>query len=219
MLIRTLFSLLTLSFILFGCVNHSNISNKGKIKNGDVMEKRVLFIIAPEKFRDEELLYTKEEIENAGIQTTIASTRKGECHGMLGAVVEATKNLTEVNVNDYDAIIFVGGSGTPIVRSNDDAIRIVKEAYNSSHVEILGAICWAPTILAKAGVLKGKHATLWKGNDEEYGMTTPEVIEKYGATYVEKPVVEDGKIITAWGPSAAHQFGKQIADRLLSNDE
>ena len=162
------------------------------------MSKNVLFIIAPENFRDEELFYTQEEIENVGISTTIASTRKGTCNGMLGGKTEATKNLSEINVNDYDAIIFIGGSGTPLILNDKRATKIAQESHNSTRVKVLGAICWAPTILAKAGVLNGKKATLWVGNDPEYNMTTPEVIEKFGAIHVNKPVVEDGEIITAW---------------------
>jgi len=179
------------------------------------MSKTVLFIIAPENFRDEELFYTKEEVENAGIKTVIASTRKGLCTGMLGGTAEATKDLSEVNVNNYDGIVFVGGGGTPTVRREQRALDIAADAYKSSHVKVLGAICWAPTILAKAGVLKGKRATLWVGNDPEYNMSTPEVIEKFGATHVNEPVIEDGKIITAWGPTAAHEFGKHIAAHIL----
>ncbi len=200
--------------LLFGCVGHNDIvKNKtNEITNGGNMT--VLFVIAPENFRDEELFYTKEEVNNAGVKTVIASTRKGTCKGMLGGTAEATIELKDVNVDDYDAIVFVGGSGTPIVRSDADALRIAKEAYNSSKVKVLGAICWAPTTLAKAGVLKGKKSTVWKGHDPEYNMSTPEVLEKYGATYVEQPVVEDGKIITAWGPSAAHDFGKRIVERV-----
>ena len=71
--------------------------------------KRVLMVIAPENFRDEELLHTKEELERAGAETTIASSKTGVVKGLLGATVTPDFKLDQVNVDDYDAIVFVGG--------------------------------------------------------------------------------------------------------------
>ncbi len=170
---------------------------------------RALLIIAPENFRDEELLHTREELEKAGIETIVASTKKGPCRGMLGHVENAVLSLDEVNVDDFDAVIFVGGAGTPIVRANENAIKIAKEAYEKG--KVVAAICWAPTILAKAGLLNGKKATVWVGFDPEYGMNTNEVLEKYGAKFTGNPVEVDGRIVTANGPNAARDFGKAIA--------
>jgi len=71
---------------------------------------------------------------------------------------------------------------------------------------VLAAICLAPAILAKAGILKGKKATVWEGARNK--------VVAGGAAYREGPVVIDGKIITANGPSAAAQFGKSIKQLL-----
>ncbi|MBU0533011.1 DJ-1/PfpI family protein [Candidatus Micrarchaeota archaeon] len=174
----------------------------------------ILFIIAPEKFRDEELLHTQQVLENYGKNTVVASTKKGTCTGVLGAKIESTLNLSEVNVDEYDAIVFVGGQGTPIIRNSDEATRITKEADQKG--KIVAAICWAPTILAKAGILKERKATVWVGNDAEYGKTTDKVLEDYGAKYVAKAVVVDGNIVTADGPGSARQFGEEIAKLLNS---
>ena len=173
---------------------------------------RVLFIIAPENFRDEELVHTKELLEGHGAESLIASTKKGTCTGMFGATAEATLTLGEVNVDEYDAIVFVGGAGTPTIRSTEEAITIAQQANEKG--KILCAICWAPTILAKAGVLEGKKATVWVGNDPEYGKNTNEVLEQYGATYVAEGVVVDGNLITADGPESAQAFGEAITEAL-----
>ncbi len=174
--------------------------------------KKIVMIIAPDNFRDEELFVPKEYLEGKGAEVTVASTKKGTCTGALGGTVEAEKTLGEVNIGEYDAVMFIGGGGTPIIRAEERALEIAMGTAKNG--KVIAAICWAPTTLAKAGVLEGKNATVWVGNDTEYGIGTDKVLEKYGATYVDKPVVVDGKIVTAVGPSAAKEFAKEI-EKLL----
>ncbi len=176
------------------------------------MEKRILMIIPAENYRDEELEIPKKHFEGRGLGITVASTRAGECSGMMGGTATAEKSLEEVDVSEYDAVAFIGGSGTPSLRSNERALEIAREAKGQG--KVLGALCWAPTTLAKAGVLEGKKATVWHGDDPEYGMKTDKVLEKYGATYTGDGYTVDGNIITADGPNNAENFAREIADAL-----
>lgn len=171
------------------------------------MVNKVLLIIAPENFRDEELLHTKEELERAGAKTTIASTKTGEVRGMLGARVTPDTKLDQVRVDDYDAVVFVGGSGSAVYFKDNRAISIASEAFSKG--KKVCAICIAPVILANAGVLKGKRATVWPDK-------CIQMIESKGATYTGKPVEVDGNVITAPGPEAAREFGRAIAKALKS---
>jgi len=166
---------------------------------------KVLMVIAPENFRDEELLHTKEELERAGVETTIASSKTGEAKGKLGARVNVALKLDQVKVNDYDAVVFVGGSGSAIYFNDRRALSIASEAFKKGKKAC--AICIASVILANAGVLKGKRATVWNGDYIEK-------IESKGATYTGKPVEVDGNVITANGPQAAREFGRTIARAL-----
>ena len=72
--------------------------------------------------------------------------------------------------------------------------------------KLLAAICFAPVTLARAGVLDGKRATVWKS---EKGQLTAA-----GAEYVAERVVTDGKLITGDGPTAAETFGKALVKAL-----
>jgi len=173
---------------------------------------KVLMIIAFEKFRDEEFLVPKEFLNNLGAEITVASTKNGTASGAFGASVKVDKTIDEIESRDYDAVIFVGGAGTPTVRKSEKAITIAK---NMSKNKIVGAICWAPTILAKAGVLEGKKSTVWVGDDSEYNKTTPEVIKHFGGIFVDKPVIVDSNIVTGNGPAAAEEFAKAISKALL----
>jgi len=176
------------------------------------MGKKVLMIIAPENFRDEELFVPKEHFEGKGLEVVIASTKTGECKGARGRSATSNLTLDEVNVGDYDGVVFVGGGGTPVIRKEEKAIEIAREA--AAKGKVLGAICWATTTLAKAGVLEGKRATVWLGDDAEFGMKTNEYLEKQGATYSEEGFVVDGNFVTADGPGNAENFARAIEELL-----
>lgn len=165
---------------------------------------KIVFVIAEKNFRDEELFHTKEEIEKAGHSTVIASLKKGECLGMLGGKATAEKRLDEINEKDFDALIFVGGIGSAIYFDNKKAQSLAKEFFNKG--KIVAAICIAPSILANAGILKGKKATCFSSEANN--------LKEKGAIHTAKAVEIDGNIITASGPMAAHDFGKKIASVL-----
>jgi protease I len=166
---------------------------------------RVLLIIAPANFRDEELLHTKEELEKAGVETVIASSTLKDARGMLGARVRPSIKIDQAKVDDYDAVVFVGGSGSSVYFDDDRAISIASEAFKKGKKTC--AICIAPVILANAGVLKGKRATVFPGDYVK-------MIEGRGAKYTGKPVEVDGNVITASGPDAAREFGRALAKAL-----
>ena len=173
----------------------------------------VIMVIAPENFRDEEYFDTKSELENYGLTVHTASVHPGTCKSMFGKTANAEFGLNQINADNYAAIVFVGGAGTPTVRKEQASTELVKRFYEQG--KVVAAICWAPTILAKAGVLVGKKATVWEGFDPEFNMQTEDYLENMGATYTGEDVEVDGTIITANGPHAAHKFGKTIAEMLL----
>lgn len=171
--------------------------------------KRVVFIIAKEDFRDEEL-FTPLSIVKEHAQTHIASTETGVCHGKRGGTATAELNIQDVaqRFDEFDAIIFVGGSGARTFFIHDGAQNLARRAHKEA--KLLGAICIAPRILARAGVLSGVKATVWDNEQQE---STRELRE-HGALVQSEPVVVDKHIVTANGPHAAHAFGETIV-RLL----
>lgn len=198
--------LLILSLIaLSGCVKQEQPKEE---KEGEVKMADVLFIIAPVNFRDEELFDTKEVIEKAGLTTIIASKTAGVKKGMFGETAEAELALGEINVAKYKAIVFVGGSGSATYFDDAAALRIAKQS--ASQDRITAAICIAPVILANAGILKDKKATVWDDSMHTYSSK----IEAKGAKYTGKDVEKDGNIITANGPEAAKKFGSAIVNAV-----
>ncbi|MBL7206690.1 MAG: DJ-1/PfpI family protein [Candidatus Aenigmarchaeota archaeon] len=162
---------------------------------------RILLVIAPENFRDEEYFHTKEELEATGIETETASKRMGECMGMLGKAAVADITLDAADIDDYDGIIFVGGTGSSVYFEDENALEMAKKAFEKG--KIAAAICMAPSILANAGILNGKRATAYQSEEEN--------LKNKGAEYTGEPVTIDGNIVTGNGPEAARDFGKEIA--------
>jgi len=165
---------------------------------------KVLMVIANSNFRDEELFYTKEEIENAGHEIVIASNSLNEATGSQGGKIKPVLLVKDVSFGMYDAIVFVGGVGSALYFDNPSALNLAREFYNNG--KITSAICIAPSILANAGILKDKKVTCYVSEKEN--------LEKKGAIYTGNDVEVDGKIITANGPNSAHEFGKKIAELL-----
>jgi protease I len=166
--------------------------------------KTILMIVAPEGFRDEELLEPKKIFENHNANVKIASKGVSVARGKLGAKIDVDYDIDEVIMQDYDAVVFVGGPGAAVYFDDETAHSIAREALEED--EILGAICIAPVILANAGLLKGKKATVFPSGADD--------LKKNGAKYTGKDVEADGKIVTANGPAAAKKFGEKIAEML-----
>ncbi len=166
--------------------------------------KKVVMIIAEKDFRDEELLEPKKILQDEGAGVTVASTTLRPATGMFGAKAKPDILASEVKVDDYDAVILVGGAGASQYWNDSTAHTIAREAVQKD--KILCAICIAPVTLANAGVLSGKKATVWAS---ERGK-----LEAKGASYTGEPVEVAGKIITGSGPQAAQEFGRAIARAL-----
>ncbi len=166
-------------------------------------EKAVL-IVASKNFRDEELFDTKRVLDEAGVKSIIASSKTGAVTGMLGGSAEATIGVEEIIVDNYDAIIFIGGSGAKEYFNNKTALQIARQAFEKK--KILAAICIAPSVLANAGVLGGKKVTSFAS---EAGN-----LRRSKAIFTGSDVERDGLIITGSGPAAATRFGQTIVKVL-----
>lgn len=176
----------------------------------NLSNKRAVIIIASDNFRDEEYFESKKVLENKGVELKTASNKLGIARGTKGGEVKIDLLVSNIKVSDFDAIIFIGGPGALQNLDNEFSYALVKTAIEQK--KILAAICIAPIILARAGVLKDKEATVWSSSSDRSSI---EILRQNGVKYINKDVVTDGKIITANGPLAAKSFGEKIAEALM----
>jgi protease I len=168
---------------------------------------KVVIAIAPEKYRDEELAEPVAALTKAGIAFDIASTRAGPCTGMLGGKTIAGISFDEIDPKDYNGLVIVGGSGSQTHLWEDDML-VRLAIYFHEKGKVVGAICLAPVVLAKAGILKQKKATVYDSPVAVMEM------KKGKAILVSEPVVIDSRIITANGPLAAKDFAAAVIKEL-----
>lgn len=170
---------------------------------------RIAIIIAFREFRDEEYFIPKKILKTAGARVDTVSTSLGKAIGKLGGEADVNVLLENLKVADYDAILFIGGPGAANYIDDEKCHQIAREAVEQN--KILGAICIGPLILAKAGVLEEKKATVWSSIMDKSAV---KMLKKAGADYLSESVVVDGKIVTALGPLAAKQFAETIINLL-----
>lgn len=166
--------------------------------------KNILMIVAPERFRDEEFFEPRAVFESKGYQVTVGSTRLGKAAGALGGEVDVDILIDDASADDYEAITISGGGGSKVfLWENQKLHALLNDAFDKG--KIVSAICIAPVVLAKAGLLEGKAASVFPADDAIAEM------KKAGANLKEQAVVKDGKIITGNGPECAAEFGETIA--------
>lgn len=163
----------------------------------------MLLVIAPERFRDEELLVPQQALVEARVRVVVASTRPGRARGMLGAEVAVDRLVSEADPADYDAVVVVGGVGSPThLWGHEPLGELVKTMYGEG--KAVAAICFSGAVLARAGVLAGKRATVFPAP------RAVAELRRGGARYVDEPVVRDGTVLTARDPEAAPLFAQAL---------
>ncbi len=169
--------------------------------------KQIVFVIAHNGYQHIEYGVPKKLLEQTGHHVITASNKPGTATGKDGSQTQVDMLVKDVDPTKFNGIIFIGGPGALEHLDNEVSYALAQKAAEAS--KIVGAICVATRILAKSGVLKGKKATGWNGDDQ-----LPGIYKEYGVNYVPEDVIVDKNIVTATGPSAAQEFGSKIISML-----
>ena len=141
--------------------------------------KKMVFVVAPEVFRDEEYIEPKTILESAGIEVTTASTVVGEIYGKIKIKAQSQMLAKDIKVDDFDGIFFVGGNGASVYFEDEVVHDIARQFYDKG--KIVSAICIAPVILANAGLLQNKKATVFPSGAD--------ILIQNGANYTGNSVI------------------------------
>ncbi len=173
------------------------------------MTNKIAIIIAFKNFRDEEYFVPKGIFLHSGLKVVTFSSEIGTAIGGSGGEAEVDMTFKDFKIFQFDAIVLVGGSGAYKYIEDKTIWQIIQQTIQKG--KIVGAICIAPAILSRAGALKGRRATIWSSSMNK---KTIEALREGGAIYRDRPVVQDGNIITANGPEAAKEFAEAIVQAL-----
>lgn len=147
-------------------------------------------------------------------------------------LLENTKNVSDVNLEDYDAIYMTGGHGVMFdFRQSDELESLVANFYDSDRV--VSAVCHGPAGLLNVRLssgeplVKGKRVTGFSWPEEEAAQRADAVpyslqdeLKKLGGDYsiadklFETHVVEDGRLITGQNPGSARAVAEAVVGRL-----
>lgn len=132
--------------------------------------------------------------------------------GIGGKVVTGAHNINlladitveEMDLESMDMIVLPGG-GDGVASIEDSAPAMAALEYALKNDKFVAAICAAPTILGKRGLLDGKKATCYPGMENQMGDADLQM---------DQTAIRDGKIITGRAPAAANDFGLLITQTL-----
>ncbi len=170
-----------------------------------------VLILATDGFEQSELMEPMQRLNDADIETEIASIDEGEIKGWQDGdwdeSVSVDRMLGNVSVDDYDALLLPGGQMNPdILRMNEDAIDIVRSF--DMRKKPIAAICHAPWLLAEADIIDGKTVTAWPSIRTD--------LTNAGANVVDQEVAEDGNLITSRNPDDIPAFSDALIAQLQS---
>ncbi|MBM4171565.1 MAG: DJ-1/PfpI family protein [Ignavibacteria bacterium] len=166
----------------------------------------VLLFLPAQNFNEQEYLIILNALESLNVKIFIASDANTLCVGSNGLKVKNDVQLYNVHEFNFNGLILIGGSGIKSYFNNDRLRSIVKKFAEKR--KPTAAICGAPIILAKAGLLKDK-ATCHIDYKTE--------LEREGVQYLDQPVVANKNIITGQCPSSAPEFIKIFLHELTNN--
>ncbi len=169
--------------------------------------RRVVVLLA-EGFEDLEYWVTVMRLREEGAQVTIAGMEpKVPVRGKNGLFAEADIAVTEVMVDDVDAVVVPGGSAPDKLRRYDAVKDLVRSAHQRG--KVVGMICHAGSVGISAGIVAGGRATGSLGIKDD--------LVNAGATWVDEPAFRDGNIV--WGrvvddiPDFCRELVAAIEDR------
>lgn len=158
-------------------------------------------------FEEIEALTVVDVLRRAGIDVkTVSISKTKEVNGAHNITVLADKTFDEIKNNTVDMLVLPGGMpGTTKLERHKGLRELIEEYYQNG--KYIAAICAAPSILGKMGLLESCNATCYPG------------FEKYlkGAVQSDAPVVRHNNIITSKGPGTAMLFALELVETLLGN--
>ena len=161
-----------------------------------------------EGFEEIEFSTIVDILRRAGIDVTTAGLKEGTINGAHGIKITSDTLIDKVSADDFDVIILPGGyPGFVNLGNSEQVLKLVKGM--SDRNKYVTAICGAPSVLTKAGVIQGKRATIFPGME---GTLT-------GAKCSDERVVIDGKVITSQGPGTAMEFTIKLVEVLAGKSK
>lgn len=168
----------------------------------------MVYILLGAGFEEAEALVTADVLRRAGVPVTLAGIGGDFVAGSHNITVRADQPVEAVGLKAGDMVVLPGGmGGVASMEGSEAAMALIRQAASDPGLW-LAAICAAPTLLARAGLLSaGARCVCYPGMEGE--------LAKAGAVpQMDRSAVAEGKLITGRGPGSAFDFGLALAEAL-----
>jgi protease I len=168
---------------------------------GTLSGKRIAILVEQE-FEDSELSGPRDALVAAGATVVMVGPISGaEYRGKRGeAVVTSELAAGSARMKDFDALVIPGGHAPDKMRMRHAMVDLTRDAMDAN--KPVAAICHGPQLLISADALRGRTLTCWPSIAID--------VKNAGGLYVDKPVVEDGNLITSRKPDDVRAFSEAI---------
>ncbi len=168
----------------------------------------MIAILLADGFEEIEALTPLDVLRRAGLDVKTVAVTSKIAIGSHNIPVVCDMTADEVDPNSVSTVIFPGGMPGSLnldaAKLSDDMIAAVNKNGG-----IIAAICAAPLVLGRRGLLEGKRATCYPGFEKELR----------GATYTKDAVTVDGRIVTARGMGVALEFALTLVEMIKGKEE
>ena len=163
-------------------------------------------VIITNMFEDSEYSQPVNAFKKAGHKIIHVGLKEGEVvkGKKKGTLVKIDKAVTDVSVDDFDALLIPGGYSPDKLRANEEAVKFTKEFTESG--KPIFSICHGPQLLITAQALKGRKITGWKSIIQD--------IKNAGAEFIDQEVVEDENLISSRHPGDIPAFIRTSLKKL-----
>lgn len=172
----------------------------------------MVYILLGAGFEEIEALAPADILRRGGVDVALTGIGGATVTGSHGIAVVCDKEVEDVVLEAGDMVVLPGGlGGVASIEGSDAAMALARQAGETEEM-YLAAICAAPTLLARAGLIGvGDDAVCYPGMEEE--------MTRVGVTaHEDASVVLDGKLITGRAPGSAIDFGLVLLETLKGTD-
>jgi protease I len=188
-------------------------SNKDFLMTNNILKGHKVAIVLTDGFEQSEMTEPRKALQEAGADVFLISpkkeTVKGWKHVAWGDEFSVDQVIEKAKAEDFDALMLPGGVMNPDnLRLNEKVIQFISSFVKAN--KPIAAICHGPWTLINAGGVKGKEMTSWPSLKVD--------LANAGATWVDKPVVRDGNLVTSRKPDDLPHFNKAMIEMLAENN-
>lgn len=164
----------------------------------------MVYILLADGFETAEALCPCDMLRRANVPVQLVGVNGPAARSGQGVTVRTDITLEEVSFDDLELLMLPGGLvGVDNILASEDAMALIRRTAAAG--KYVAAICAAPTILGRLGLLEGKRAVCYPGMEDGLTGAQPCVGES---------VVVDGNIVTGEAAGSSIAFGLKLVELL-----